>query len=612
MSIAELVLWGKSNGAIIDPRVSFEKGADGIGARYNGSNSEKAEIPGSLISVPLSICITPKIAVESLGNYGKALYEKSTNINSAVKIFLCTERASVNRSFFKPYIELLPALQEVGSPYTWSPEDKAMLKGTNLGNSLSENMSQLVEEWWQCISLLPKEVEKDGLPSLTQDHFLNMKFYYEYKFYTDQDIYEYLKATDVANWTSFGNYLWSSLILKSRSFPYYLFKESIDAEIKQDEAMLLPLIDLLNHSTSAKVNWSTSNTNGQAFFNFQSESTESGAELFNNYGMKGNEELLLAYGFCLKDNVADSAALKIKVPLEILPDLEAQGIKLPQINDYTTSIVRKAPVTEDSNAVNDYSKYSDGLLFFITSDNIPENLIELFQWLCRNTLEKTRTNTVTLRMKLAGLNQLRQAIESKNELIKLPSEGISTSPNGENIKLYLTSQKKIFTSSIKKIKNLEKGLLTDPELKPRLLTLKSIYKKDVKLQQALLVSLGISSYNDILESEFQDQFWLLYLMRCYNKNEYDDEDPEEKYLPEWIHRMFTELMNETEIKPAEVVQFKEIYLGLIPPLATAVPEVFARGQWRVNEMIISAKLLDLISFVRGKEQECILVECDYN
>lgn len=612
MSIAELVSWGKLNGAIVDPRVSFEKGADGIGARYSGSTGENAEIPGNLISVPLAICITPKVAVETLGNYGKELYEKSTNINSVVKIFLCTERALVDRSFFKPYIELLPTLQEVGSPYTWSPEDKAMLKGTNLGNSLSENLSQLVEEWWQCISLLPKEVEKEGLLSLPQDHFLNMKFYYEYKFYTDKDIYEYFKATDIGNWTSFGNYLWSSLILKSRSFPYYLFKESIDAEIKQDEAMLLPLIDLLNHSTSAKVNWSTSNTNGGAFFNFQSESAESGTELFNNYGMKGNEELLLAYGFCLQDNVADSAALKIKVPLEILPDLEGQGIKLPQINDYTTSIVRKAPVTEDKNAADDYSKYSDGLLFFITSDNIPENLIKLFQWLCRNTLEKARTNLVTLRMKLAGLNQLRQAIESKNELIKLPVEGTSTSSNAENIKLYLTSQKKIFTGAIKKIKHLEKSFLTDPEFKPCLLTLKSIYKKDVKLQQALLVSLGISSYNDILESEFQDQFWLLYLMRCYNKNEYDDEDPQEKYLPDWIHHMFAELSKETEIQPAEVVQFKEIYLGLIPPLATAVPEVFARGQWRVNEMIISAKLLDLISFVRGKEQECILVECDYN
>ncbi|CAK7901617.1 protein-lysine N-methyltransferase Efm1p [[Candida] anglica] len=601
--IDNLLAWSKKNGVLLDPHVSFEYSSNaGICARYNSDDSATvdAKLDGKLIRLPLDLAITPQYGAEQLGEFGHDIYKKSSNVNSVLKLYLAQVRTGqhLSQAFHEPYISALPTLFEMNSPYVWTPEEKALLIGTNLGNSLKENTKQLVEEWWQTINMIPESVPKP------ENHFINMKFYYEYKFYSDKDMYDYLRANEVDNWTSFPNYLWASMILKSRSFPNYLIKEYMkDDSIKQDEAMLLPIIDLLNHNMSAKVNWSAT----AEFFDFNSESIIKDSELFNNYGMKGNEELLLAYGFCIEKNVADSAALKIKVPLELLPKLESNGLTLPELNDYTTSVVRvdEQKKTNESNT-KDYSRFEEGLLYFITEENVPENLIQLFQSLVRNDSEQS-TSEITLRMKLAGLNQLRQAIETKNDVLaKIAIPAAGTSQNLNNIRIYIQSQRKIFASSIKKIKHLEKEILGDSNYKPRLVTLKSIYKKDIKFQQALLISLGISSYNDIIESQFQDQFWLLYLIRCFNKNEY--EDSEDVYIPEWIHKLFVELSSRVEVTPAEILQYKELYQGLIPQLAQLVPEVFGKGKWGVNQLILSAKLLDLHSFVRGKEQECILVE----
>lgn len=603
MTLESLVKWATDGGALISPAVQFKEfSKDNIGAIYKGSTEQSSQ--DFDLRLPIKLAITLDKAIDSFnenkeGDF-REISKKTSNINSVTKLYLARERTSsrLGASFFKPYLSLLPKLSSIHSPYCWTSLEKELIKGTNLGNSLRDNVSQLVEEWWQVINLLPQDLPKPV------EHFVNMKFYYEYKFYTEDDMYNYLvadEAKNIDNWTSFPSYLWASLILKSRSFPTHLLAGSIpDADIKEDEAMLLPIIDLLNHEMSAKVDWFiSSDADSGPYFNFKSNSAVAGEQLYNNYGMKGNEELLLAYGFCLENNSADSAALKIKVPLEMLPDIESQGIKLPQVSDYTTSVVRSNK--EDKQEKDNYSQYENGLLFFIANDNLPENLIKLFQYLVINKWE----SKITLRAQLAGLNQLRQAIEAKNDILKSLSIPAKDDANLRNIRIYIASQKKVYASTIKKIKHLENDLLA--EFKPRLITLKSVYKKDLQFQRSLLVSLGISSYDSIIESQFQDQCWLLYLMRCYNRDEYANDD-DEVYLPEWIKQLFVRLASETSVTAAEIVSYKEIYQSLIPRLSEIVPEVYGKGKWGVDEMIISAKLLDLLGFVRGKEQICVLVE----
>lgn len=617
--IKELVDWAENNGAYISPNIGFkEVSINNIGAYFKASATDSNKLSeSSHLKLPINLIITLKNAIESFNDGGFDNFEKisqeTTNTNSLLKLYLSRERSQsyIEKSFYGHYINLLPKLYEMDTPYVWTGKDKAFLKGTNLGNSLRDNISQLVEEWWQLINLLPNELPKP------EQHFVNMKFYYEYKFHTDDDLFKYfVEDEDKNNWTSFSNYLWASIILKSRSFPAYLLKGyDSRTDIKEDETMLLPLIDLINHNPSAKVNWSVDKKQDEpvAYFNFKSDSDVGGDQLYNNYGLKGNEELLLAYGFVIDGNEVDTSALKIKLPLELLPGLEKNGVKLPKITDYTFSILNSDQNKVEENKSSDYGQYKEGIIFYISSTTIPENLTLLFQWLVKNTWE----STLTLRMKLAGINQLRQALETKKSAIssiKLPNN-INESKHFEAIRIYIQSQKKIFSAGIKMLKREENDLLGNVSNKSQLITLKNVFKKDVKFQQSLLVTLGVVSYDTIVDNNLQDQVWLLYLIRCYNRDEYiisgvdqDDEGDEENYLPKWIQIAFIKLMKETEVGAAEVMTYKELYQGLIIPLNEAVPEIYNKGKWGVKELIIGAKLLDMISFVRGKEQECIVVK----
>lgn len=571
--INSLVKWAELNGAELSPDVQFKEiTTNNIGAIYDGKIAPSDN--GYPISIPFKLIITTQNAIAEFGKYLKSTEDK--NSNAILKFYLCHERINAD-SFYHPYLKLLPSLAAIDSPYTWSAQDKTYLKGTNLGNSLKENLGSLVEEWWEVINLLKDEVSKP------EQHFINMKFYYDFKFYTDDDLDKYLNEEDINNWTSFPNYLWASLILKSRSFPAYL----IDKSCNKNDAMLLPVVDLLNHNPQAKVNWDVSD----GFFRFKSESIQPGKEIFNNYGLKGNEELLLAYGFCIEGNPRDSVALKIKMPEEKLKEIEDQGIKLPTIDDYTNAVV--AGETTESN-----TNYNDGVLYFINNDNIPDSLIKTFQYLVQNSWEKG----ITLRMQLAGLNHLRLALETKKNMLQFDIPQDST--KHKYIKWYIDSQSKIFSSAIKQIKKLEKEILSNE--KSKLITLKNVYKKDSKFLQSLLF-LGFPDYESILQSEFQDQCWILWLMRCYNRDQYSSDE----FLPQWIHDLFVRLRKETDITAQEVLNYKPIYEGLFPGLPDQLPEIYGKGQWTLSEFIVAAKLLDLISFVRGKEQECILVDQVY-
>lgn len=584
MAIQTLIEWAKSHGATFSPQIQFEEIEKGnIGAFCAEAGS------GFSINLPTKLAIKLSDAVAGLGPELAETCSKTRNVNCLLKMFLARERTN-SLSFWAPYLSLLPS--EFNSPYLWSPEEKQALQGSNLGSSLRENLAKIVDEWWLVVSVLPESLPKPD------EHFVNLKFYYEHKFYTEKDMHQYLTIDTPSNWTSFPNYLWASMILKSRSFPSYLLKDcgaqnELDF-LQEDVAMLLPLVDLLNHNPGAKVSWGGQKDR----FVFESHDTiAAGQELFNNYGQKGNEELLLAYGFCLENNAADSVALKIKAPLHLLPDLESNGVKLPQISDYTTSVVN----VEKKETPTKYEEYEDGLLFFVTKSHIPDNLVGLFQWLVKSRWEEK----LSLRMQLSGLNHLRQAMESKSGLLDYRT--VPDSKNALNIRIYLKSQKKILDGAVKTVKHMEKTLLADN--KGKLLSLKNVYKRDVKFLRSLLVTMGVTSYEDILLEQLLDQVWLLYLVRCFNRKEYikTEEDDEENYLPEWIYRCFVRMDSEADIEPAEVLQFRELYQNLIVPMNAAVPEIFNVGRWTVRELILSTKLLDTIGFVRGREQECILV-----
>lgn len=72
-------------------------------------------------------------------------------------------------------------------------------------------------------------------------------------------------------------------------------------------------MDAFNHRRKEKVSWSVSGTNSDslAISLITHTPAKKGDELFNNYGGKGNGELILGYGFSLEGNEDDVMLLII-------------------------------------------------------------------------------------------------------------------------------------------------------------------------------------------------------------------------------------------------------------------------------------------------------------
>jgi hypothetical protein len=73
---------------------------------------------------------------------------------------------------------------------------------------------------------------------------------------------------------------------------------------------MLPFFDLLNHSPHQPITWSGSKTH-VIFSAGPHRSLPVGQEIYNNYGPKGNEMLMMMYGFALRNNYHDSYGLHL-------------------------------------------------------------------------------------------------------------------------------------------------------------------------------------------------------------------------------------------------------------------------------------------------------------
>ncbi|KAK1814118.1 hypothetical protein LTR12_011476 [Friedmanniomyces endolithicus] len=82
-----------------------------------------------------------------------------------------------------------------------------------------------------------------------------------------------------------------------------------------DFSVLFPLQDASNHSNDAHVDWAF---DPGRFCISINDPVEAGGEVLNNYGWKGNDELLMGYGFCTPDNPYDTVMLTLKPPPEDL------------------------------------------------------------------------------------------------------------------------------------------------------------------------------------------------------------------------------------------------------------------------------------------------------
>jgi hypothetical protein len=73
---------------------------------------------------------------------------------------------------------------------------------------------------------------------------------------------------------------------------------------------LIPCLDLINHDSSET--WLRLEVKSEKLHVINNVHRLSGTELYSNYGLLGNEELLYAFGFSILNNIHDKFTLKLK------------------------------------------------------------------------------------------------------------------------------------------------------------------------------------------------------------------------------------------------------------------------------------------------------------
>lgn len=268
--VTRLLEWFVKHGGFVHPCVRFgQDSAGGISAFATEDIPEPPRGGIKLCACPPKLQLSHRQAPQVLCG----LLPEHVLANIA----LIQESCRGEDSLWAPYIKCLPKADQLTTPIYFKEErtqaaalekrnDTVWLLGTNLDKAWRARETQWKEEFEQS----RKAMEMNGIT--------------------------------VAGY-SWDLFKWAATIFTSRCFP----SDPGFSKANRQYRVLLPVVDLLNHKFPTRVNWFFDNGS------FQLSSEEplvQGQEIFNNYGGKGNEELLNGYGFCIPNNPCDTVAFR--------------------------------------------------------------------------------------------------------------------------------------------------------------------------------------------------------------------------------------------------------------------------------------------------------------
>lgn len=262
--------WGKaphSMSVAIDTVDEAENEKAGRGMIANKDIKEGDE----LFKLPLDLILTKARAVEE---FSDSVITEDTSEYIAIALLLIKEKSKGEESFWKPYIDLLPTIEEVGPTFVWSEEDLSLLEGSPVISSTASMKLKLEKEY---------ATLKEGLFAQKPSQFPAEVF-------------------------TFSEFQWAFTMLFSRAIRL--------TSLSSGEAIaLIPYADLFNHNPFAN---SYIDAVEEGFFNKREEiivysdrSYKRMEQVFISYGPKSNADLLLLYGFCLDRNPFNSVEVTV-------------------------------------------------------------------------------------------------------------------------------------------------------------------------------------------------------------------------------------------------------------------------------------------------------------
>ncbi|CAK9031918.1 5 bisphosphate carboxylase/oxygenase large subunit N-methyltransferase [Durusdinium trenchii] len=293
---SSLALWLLEHGEQVHPsaRLAFAaRGGRGIwslGALEKGA--EVARIPWKLL-------LTQASAKKALGEEVVSQLQEYP----CIALQLIHEKYMLSsKSFWHAYLEMLPSMEEIGASFTWPEEDLKLLDG-----SLIKNMSRFLRE----------KIEEEYL-NIAKNIFPSRQERFPAEVFTKE------------------RFLWAYAVLLSRSFRLRFGNDEVIA--------LVPFIDFMNHDPDSKAYVSGSaslptSLDGSRLVLLKTDRPYGAQEqIFDSYGRRSNDELLLLYGFSLPQNIhnfVEISLLELWAQTDLAPSkkkwLSLQGVDVDEM-----------------------------------------------------------------------------------------------------------------------------------------------------------------------------------------------------------------------------------------------------------------------------------------
>jgi hypothetical protein len=299
---------------------------------------------------------------------------------------------------------------------------------------------------------------------------------------------------------TYENLLWAYCAITSRAFPKSRPSVQDSDWTNLSEICLFPVLDMINHKPYRKIEWQMS-SEGVRFITM--EPVAAGDELFNNYGPKGNENLLSNYGFVLENNAEDYYKITLALAKED-PAYEAKQNLLCKLESNATVFLLFA----DDLELNPYVLGISRVLACNTSDlHFLESLL--------TTNQNPHLIRVSLRNELTALYSLYSQIELKlkglrsgyNDVSKVDKtnylEYMATVYRSGQI-LVLEKQQQLITDQARLVApDLNSILFTKlhPNIDPEFLTTLQNFEFDQDIEMCILAILYMKQYPKLSSSE---------------------------------------------------------------------------------------------------------------
>ena len=286
---ATFLAWLADHGATF-PKVEWPSLVPSKG--YRGAVATAAIAPGEpIVRIPEALMMAPPHAY-ACADIGAALsaHEDDLRGDTLLCVFLMSERLKGERSFYAPYLRVLPSAPPSAS--RWTEQELSELQDPFLARRAKARGAAIGERYRRFVLPVLEEEALRGHPVLRPAAFTEELF------------------------------AWAWGIVSSRAFGRRL-----------PWAALVPMADCLNHANVATKyafdapppaeggpeprKAGAAGSSEFRLFSTAPAGCRAGEEVYNSYGRRANDNLLLEYGFALRDNEWDAISVQASLRQEL-------------------------------------------------------------------------------------------------------------------------------------------------------------------------------------------------------------------------------------------------------------------------------------------------------